>query len=611
MINKRLMHLMGESGRYIIKNVFWQWCILLSSIVSAIVSVKLISDFDFKTISIRDAGYFIIIAVSLFTRFFASRMAAAASCMSGKEVKKVLRTGLYKKLVGLGASYHEKVPTAEALQVAVDGIEQLEVYFGSYLPQLFYSILAPLTLFIVLSFYSFRASLILLVCVPMIPVSIVAVQSIAKRLLNKYWGIYTGLGDHFLENLQGLSILKLYGRELQRGVQMDEEAERFRKITMKVLMMQLNSIIIMDIIAYGGAALGMAVCLIELKNGRIDFFSFLTLVFLSADFFIPMRLLGSYFHVAMNGMAALDRLFAIMDLPSDGSAGKDIAVNNFVSGFKMENVSFSYKGSNEDKVLDGFSMEIPRKGMASLTGLSGCGKSTVAGLLSGRYKGYDGSIRLSGTELSDISEKSLMQAVTLVRHDSYIFNTSIRDNLLAAAPDASDKRLYEVLDETGLLDCLNSRDGLDTEPGQCGASLSGGQKQRLCIARALLHNTPFYIFDEAASNIDAESEERIMKVIRALSSRCGVLLITHRLKNAEGSKCIYMMKDGHAIEKGTHEELMELNKEYAELYKKQEELESYALSARKNENIKNMKISKITAAFKSELSIKTGRERHA
>ena len=446
MINKRLMHLMGESGRYIIKNVFWQWCILLSSIVSAIVSVKLISDFDFKTISIMDVGYFIIIAVSLFTRFFASRMAAAASCMSGKEVKKVLRTGLYKKLVGLGASYHEKVPTAEALQVAVDGIEQLEVYFGSYLPQLFYSILAPLTLFIVLSFYSFRASLILLVCVPMIPVSIVAVQSIAKRLLNKYWGIYTGLGDHFLENLQGLSILKLYGRELQRGVQMDEEAERFRKITMKVLMMQLNSIIIMDIIAYGGAALGMAVCLIELKNGRIDFFSFLTLVFLSADFFIPMRLLGSYFHVAMNGMAALDRLFAIMDLPSDGSAGKDIAVNNFVSSFKMENVSFSYKGSNEDKVLDGFSMEIPRKGMVSLTGLSGCGKSTVAGLLSGRYKGYDGSIRLSGTELSDISEKSLMQAVTLVRHDSYIFNTSIRDNLLAAAPYASDKRLYEVID---------------------------------------------------------------------------------------------------------------------------------------------------------------------
>ena len=572
MIKKRLLALMAESKKYIIQNIFWQWLGLLSSIITMGTAGWLFQTVWDGPISLSDclpAAIVIFLCIGL--RAYCSCRASAASANAGNDVKQELRQRLYEKLTRLGSSYHEKVPTAEAVQVAVEGVEQLEVYFGKYIPQLFYSILAPVTLFIVLSFVSLKASFVLLICVPLIPLTIMGVQKLAKRLLGRYWGTYTELGDSFLENLQGLTTLKIYQADEQKAQEMDQEAEHFRKITMKVLMMQLNSIIVMDVVAYGGAALGMIAVLREFASGTVSLGGTVTMILLSAEFFIPMRLLGSFFHIAMNGMAASDRLFAILDL-EEGQTGEE-CLGDGPASVIFRDVCFSYDG--ERQILDQVSFQLPENGLISLVGTSGCGKSTIAGLLTGRNRGYRGTIRIGGKELSRIREDSLLSHVTMVSHNSYLFKGTVRENLLMAAPMATEKEMEAALKKVNLYEFLKSQRGLDTELMERGSNFSGGQCQRLALARALLHDTPIYIFDEATSNIDAESEEQIMEVIRELSQNHCVLLISHRLANVVDSRNIYVLSGGRLTEEGTHNELMGKKGIYAALYSEQNILESY------------------------------------
>ena len=572
MIKKRLLALMAESKKYIIQNIFWQWLGLLFSIITMGTAGWLFQTVWDGFISLSDclpAAIVLFFCIGL--RAYCSRRASAASANAGNDVKQELRQRLYEKLTRLGSSYHEKVPTAEAVQVAVEGVEQLEVYFGKYIPQLFYSILAPVTLFIVLSFVSLKASFVLLICVPLIPLTIMGVQKLAKRLLGRYWGTYTELGDSFLENLQGLTTLKIYQADEQKAKEMDQEAEHFRKITMKVLMMQLNSIIVMDVVAYGGAALGMIAVLREFASGTVSLGGTVTMILLSAEFFIPMRLLGSFFHIAMNGMAASDRLFAILDL-EEGQTGEE-CLGDGPASVIFRDVCFSYDG--ERQILDQVSFQLPENGLISLVGTSGCGKSTIAGLLTGRNRDYRGTVRIGGKELSRIREDSLLSHVTMISHNSYLFKGTVRENLQMAAPMATEKEMEAVLKKVNLYEFLKSQRGLDTELMERGSNFSGGQCQRLALARALLHDTPIYIFDEATSNIDAESEEQIMEVIRELSKNHCVLLISHRLANVVDSRNIYVLSGGRLTEEGTHNELMGKKGIYAALYSEQNILESY------------------------------------
>ena len=391
----------------------------------------------------------VIALAAVAVRYGCTVGASRMGYLSSKAVKKTLRGAIYDKLLCLGASYSEQVKTSEVVQVAVEGVDQLETYFGAYLPQFFYAMLAPLTLFVVLCFVSVPAAVVLLVCVPLIPVAIAAVQTWAKKLLSKYWGQYTALGDTFLENLQGLTTLKIYQADAFKNDEMNVEAEKFRKITMKVLTMQLNSITIMDLIAYGGAALGVIMAATQLRAGNIDLAGALLIILLAADFFIPMRQLGSFFHIAMNGMAASDKIFRLLDLPEPATRRRR-AVQRATSS--AAGLRFSYEPERE--ILHGVDLTVPQGKFVSLVGESGCGKSTISALLMGRNKGYTGSVTVGGAELRDIEEASLMRRITYVSHQSYLFKGTVRDNLLMGKPDASDDELWSALTQVNLADFL-------------------------------------------------------------------------------------------------------------------------------------------------------------
>ena len=577
MIKKRLIGLLAHGKKYIVFQVLWQWFALLCQVLIIYAVAMTLDGAVFGTLTEkRLAIYACLGAGGMALRFFCDRQAAQASFAASMDVKRILREQIYRKLLRLGASYREGVSTSEVVQMAAEGVEQLETYFGKYLPQMFYSLAAPVTLFVILSFVNWQASLVLLVCVPLIPVSIVAVQKIAGRLLKRYWGIYTELGDSFLENLQGLTTLKIYQCDGIRARKMDEEAQRFRQITMKVLMMQLNSTSVMDIIAYGGAAAGMIVTVCQFCAGHVGLGGALMLILLASEFFIPLRLLGSFFHIAMNGMAASDRIFALLDLPEpEKEEGKIQEERVNITMFK---VRFSYEPDRE--ILKGIHMNFPAGSFTSLVGLSGSGKSTVAGLLTGRNKGYEGSITAAGMELSRVSEASLMDTVTMVSHNSYLFKGTVEENLRMGKPDASHEEMEKVLREVRLYDFLHSRRGLETEVAERGENFSGGQRQRLALARALLHDTPVYIFDEATSNIDMESEEMIMDVIHRLAKKKTVILISHRLANVVKSDRIYLLEQGKVVQWGNHDALMAQEGPYRELFQHQQELENYGRRGR-------------------------------
>ena len=430
-----------------------------------------------------------------------------------------------------------------------------------------------------MSFISFKAALVFILCVPLIPISIIAIMKIAKRILKDYWKSYSDLGGTFLENLQGLTTLKVFNIDEKRHEKMNEEAEKFRKITMKVLSMQLNSITIMDLVAFGGAAAGTIVALIQFKNGEIPVGSLLIIILLSSEFFIPLRLLGSYFHIAMNGMAASKKIFKILDLDEGEEKTEVIDENNLAISFK--NVGFAY--DEERSILNGVDLDISEKGFVSIVGESGCGKSTITNIIMGRNKGYSGNIHIGEKELSNIKEESIMKNITLVTHNPNIFKGTVEENLRMGKKDATKEQMEEALRKVNLLEFMNEQDGINTKLLEQGSNLSGGQKQRLNLARAILHDTPVYIFDEATSNIDAESENEIMAVINKLAETKTVILISHRLQNVVKSDCIYAMKDGKVAEAGTHNELINNNGEYASLYNRQKQLEQYGKGGAVNE----------------------------
>ena len=587
MIKTRLVKLLSHAKKYIVFQVVWKWISLLCQIVMIYAASMLLESALFDAITKNQLllyGIVILIAISL--RLICDRQASYASYEASVDVKRILREKIYGKLLKLGASYRESVATSEVVQMAAEGVEQLETYFGKYLSQLFYSLLAPITLFVILAFVNLKASLVLLICVPLIPLSIVAVQKFAKKLLNRYWGIYTELGDSFLENLQGLTTLKIYQADADKADEMDEESQRFRRITMKVLTMQLNSTSVMDIIAYGGAAVGMIVTLSEYIKGNVSFSGALMIILLASEFFIPLRLLGSFFHISMNGMAASDKIFALLDLPEPKE--KEIELGKETTTIQLEDVRFAYE--EERDILEGVTVELSGGSFTSLVGTSGCGKSTIAAILMGRNKGYRGSITIQDQELSKVSEKSLMDHITLVSHNSYLFKGTVRENLKMGKADASEEEMYAVLEKVNLLGFLEEQQGLDTPILERGSNFSGGQCQRLALARALLHDTPVYIFDEATSNIDMESEEMIMEVIRGLVKTKTILLISHRLANVVESDRIYMLEKGHVVQSGTHKELMESGGAYADLYRYQRDLESYGHAISQSEEYLDRKV---------------------
>ena len=574
MIKTRLIEQVPSSKKYIALTVLAQWLKTVANIVMIFILSNLLAQildgkaFDFK----RLLPYLGAIAAVMLVRYLCGYASSQTAFFASSEVKKVLRQKMYKKLTRMGASYSEKVSTSEVLQVFVEGVDQLELYFGKYLPQFFFAMLAPITLFAVLVFVSWKASVVLLICVPLIPLSIVAVQKIAKRLLSKYWGVYTNLGDTFLENIQGLTTLKVYQADERKNVEMNEKAEEFRRITMKVLTMQLNSVSVMDIVAYAGSAVGVVIAIIQVKNGTITLPQAFLIIMLAADFFLPLRLLGSFFHVAMNGMAASDKLFKLLDTKED-EHGAEIP-ENLDGDIEIKDLSFSYDG--EKTVLNDISATFKKHELISIVGESGCGKSTLASLFCGTTKGYIGSITIGGVEIKDIDEKTLMNNITAVNFNSYIFAGTVRENMLIADKSASDEKMIETLKMVNLWSFLSEQDGLDTKLNQQGSNFSGGQRQRLAIARALLHNTPIYVFDEVTSNIDAESENDIMTVIHNMAKIKTVILISHRLENVVGSDKILLLDKGKIEESGTHSELMSLNKKYKLMYSTQAELEKYA-----------------------------------
>jgi len=573
MIKIRLIKLLSNAKKYVWLQVFFQWISLIAQVILVYCLTSLIfGAFNNQLPSLPVS--FSIIGACVVIRFIMECLNSRTSYRASVDVKRILRTRIYEKLLRLGTSYRENVHTAEVVQLASEGVEQLEVYFGKYLSQFFYSLICPLTLFAVLSFVNMKASVVLLVCVPLIPLSIVAVMKIAKRLLKNYWGLYAELGDSFLENLQGLTTLKIYQADKKKSEEMDVEAEHFRRVTMKVLTMQLNSTSVMDIMAYGGAAVGMIVTLLQLKSGAVNLQGALMIILLAADFFIPLRILGSFFHVAMNGMAASDKIFALLDLPEVEQKTEEMPAA--LKEISFENVSFSY--SRDRQILENINISCAR-GITSFVGVSGSGKSTIAGLLMARNKNYNGSIKLCGDssiELSEISEASLMKNAVLVNNDSYLFKGTVRDNLMVAKPDASEKEMESVLEKTNLLSFVKDMGGLNYKLDEGGMNLSGGQRQRLSLARALLLNPKIFIFDEATSSIDVESESQIMNVIHELAKEKIIILISHRLANVIGSNCIYFLKDGKISESGSHDQLMKKNGYYAELYNQQTKLEQIA-----------------------------------
>ena len=571
MINKRLIALIEESKKYIGLTVLYQWIALLANIVFMYSLARMIEALFMNYFVLEEQLVFIALClIAMVTRIFCKVAQHKTSFYAAKRVKKTLREKIYQKLLEFGPSYKNSYATSEIVQLAVEGVDQLETYFAQYLPQFFYAVLAPLTLFLVLLLISPVVGIVLLVFVPLIPMTIVLIQKFAKKLLSKYWGQYTQLGDTFLENLQGLTTAKIYKADGFKHKQMNEEAEHFRRITMKVLTMQLNSITVMDVVAFGGSALGAILAIQQVNDRFLFMWEGVFVILISAEFFLPMRLLGSYFHIAMNGMAASDKIFDLLDMPVRAQGTKTVPES---SDLTLRNVSFSYDG--EKPVLVNVSFGMRANSLNALVGESGCGKSTIAALLTGKLRSYSGDVLFGNTSLADISDQNLLQNVTYIGHQAHLFMGSVRSNLAMGNPEATEEQLWHALEQVNLAEFIKSLGGLDAPVAEKGSNLSGGQRQRLALARALLHNSQMYIFDEATSNIDVESEDVIMQQVHQLAQTKLVLVISHRLVNVKNADQIVVMQHGRVVGSGTHQELLATNDEYKRMTQAQTELENY------------------------------------
>ena len=571
MFNKRLLSEFKENKILVVGMVITQWLSLLANVLL----IYTMSDFIMRVFNrqVESKDMYILAITAILVMAVRTVMNSLNSSLSFKAstgVKKRLRQMIFEKLMRLGSGYKEKLQTAEAVQITTEGVEQLEIYFAKYIPQFFYSLLAPLTLFLIVGRMSLKVAVVLLICVPLIPVSIVAVQKFAKKMLSKYWGTYTELGDSFLESIQALTTLKIYQADERYAKKMDDEAEKFRKITMKVLIMQLNSVSIMDMIAYGGAALGIILTVLEWQAAGINLAQSIFIIMVSAEFFLPLRLLGSFFHIAMNGNAAADKIFKLLDCEEIQDTEN---VNWNMGDIVCENVSYTYP-DKEDAVLRNVSFNIPQNELTAIVGESGCGKSTFVSLLMKERRDYTGKITIGGNELNDISGDMLRRHITRISHDAYIFYGTLYDNLKMGNPAADRKQMEEALRLVDMYDTVSEKGGLDMAIEEKGANLSGGQKQRIAMARAILHDSDVYVFDEATSNVDVESENKIMEVVDKLSKTKTVIVIYHRLANVKNADNIIVLKDGIICEQGNHNLLIEKNGHYARLYNTQKKLET-------------------------------------
>ena len=570
MINKKLLSFDRGALRFVGANVAFQWLGMLCNVIFVRAIARLVGAAfaGMLTTGVLWQNLLLCLGTVPF-RFVFTLLASGMSDQASKNVKRTLRSNIYDKLTHLGPNYTETAATSEVVMLASEGVEQIDTYFAKYLPQLVYSLLAPVTLFVLLVGVHARSAIILLCCVPLIPMSIVAVQKFAKKLLAKYWGEYTTLGDSFLENIQGLTTLKIYQADGWKHEQMNAQAERFRKITMKVLTMQLNSVTLMDLMAYGGAGLGIISAVSAFAKGQLSLTATLTIVLLAADFFLPLRLLGSYFHIAMNGAASAEKIFKLLaaDEPADGDRvpGEDTTL-------RLEQVTFGYE--KDRTILHEVSLTIPQGSFVSLVGESGCGKSTIAALLAGSRTGYTGSVTLGGVPVGELQQEQRLHTLTVVPHNATIFKGTVEENLRMAKPDAAESDLWAALEQVNLADFCRSQNGLQTALHEGGSNLSGGQRQRLVMARALLHDTPIYLFDEATSNVDAESENDIMTAIHSLAGKKTVILISHRLANVVDSDCIYVLDKGCIVEQGKHADLLAAQGAYSRLYTAQKQLET-------------------------------------
>lgn len=581
MFDKRLLKLVPKARFFIAVDVLLQWVALMANIAIFVVIGFFLQQLLDGGLELSNVVTLLMLAIgALFVRFGCQMGAQRCGQKAAQTAKTTIRQAVYNKLTDLGPAYRESISTGEALQISVEGVEHLESYFGLYLPQLFYAVLAPLTLFICLAPLSFPTALTLLICVPFIPLSIVAVQKIAKRVMGQYWGTYTDLGAMFLESIQGLSTLKVFQADEARHTKLNTEAETFRQATMRLLVMQLNSITVMDLFAFGGAAIGIIVALNQMAQGAVTFGAVFTIIFLSAEFFLPLRALGSFFHTAMSGMAAADKMFALLDTPNPLRGTRSIDPQKI--DIECRNVGYSYDG--ERTVLEAVNLAIPQGSFVGITGESGSGKSTLAGIISGSLDRYSGAVCINKVELKEISQASLHEIITYVPFASYLFEGTIRSNLLLAKPQATNEELWEVLERCKLAEFVKSSGGLDVSVAPEGANLSGGQRQRLAMARALLHDTPVYILDEATSNIDVESEAAIISLAQELAADKTVIMITHRLAALKNADVIFVMENGHVVEQGSHAVLVAENEGalpgvYQRLWAQQSELEAFASQA--------------------------------
>ncbi|MCR5581266.1 MAG: ABC transporter ATP-binding protein/permease [Pseudobutyrivibrio sp.] len=573
MIKIRLLRMLKGGTKYVLLQILWQWLGLVAQVIVVSCFARIITETYYKSLTTKQLFIYIGVAIfCIFARLVFDRLYTEASYEASTEVKTVIRDEIYGKLLRLGSGYSQKISAAQITQMMGEGVEQLEVYFGKYISQFIYALLAPITLFIILFQYNLRAASILLAAVPLIPVVIMVVMLVARKLLDKYFRIYYGLSDTFLEKLHGMTTLKIYEADGAAADEMDRESERFRKITMKVLSMQLNSTIIMDVVAYAGAAVGIIVTLMEFMAGHMALVEAITFLLLAAEFFLPMRLLGSYFHIGMNGMKAADKIFEFMDLKEPAQGKKALKTGPY--DVTMRNMSFAY---DDNRVLEGITLDVKEGALVSIVGVSGSGKSTIAKILRKQVKGYEGTIYVGDEELKDIRESSLMSVMTAVSLESYVFPGTVKDNLLLGNHKCTDDKLIKALQLINLWDELEPLGGLECRLSEGGSNISGGQRQRLVLARALLKNSKIYIFDEATSNIDVESEEIIMKAIISLSKKMGktVILISHRLANVVRSDNIFYLDKGRIVESGTHQQLLKKGGYYSKLFMKQYALEHY------------------------------------
>ncbi len=575
MFDKRLLKLIPEARKYLVLAVAGNWAALVCYAVAMLALASFLSALALGTLDAAAVGQWAAVsAAAMVLRFLFVAVSQWAGSKASAVGKAAIREQVYDKLVALGSSYKEQVSTTQAVQICGEGAEKLEVYLGQYLPQLFYAVLAPLTLFVLFLFIDVPAAVVLLVCVPLIPIAIVAIMKVARRVMGAYWDSYSDLGQTFYESISALTTLKLFQADEAKQLQMDEEAEGFRASTMRLLRMQLNSITVMDFFTFGGAAVGIVIALFQLAAGDISLAAAVSVALLAVEFFLPMRILGSYFHTAMGAAPVLDQMFTLLGLPdlNQGTETVDAGEVEIV----CEGLSYSY---GEGDALADIDLKVEENTFVGITGESGSGKSTLAKLLSGELMGYTGSVRFNGVELRDISPDSLRGLVTHISASAYIFKGTIRTNLLVGNRNATDYALWSALGKCNLDDFVLKQGGLDVPVAEGGANLSGGQRQRLAIARALLRDTPIYLFDESTSNVDADSERDILACIQRLSIEKTVIVISHRLSALAWADNIAVMEKGRIVEQGAHGELAVAGGAYAKLWQQQEQMEALARRA--------------------------------